>query len=217
MKRSVLLSIILPLFIFGLSGCTVILQKGRRSDIEKIQSLNEELDTLRNAKGLLEQRLSDEIDSQKVRVSMGERGLVITFVAEVLFDSGKAKLKEESLPIMDKVVRILQEEVPDNDIGVEGHTDNQPIKYSKWDSNWELSVHRALSVLRYFEEQGVNPVRLSVSGYSEYRPVGSNDTSEGRQLNRRVEIVILSKPAGNAQSRKSKVESDDSTYEKELK
>jgi chemotaxis protein MotB len=124
---------------------------------------------------------------------MEEKGLVITFVSEVLFDSGKADLKKESLPSLAKVARILMENVPENNIGIEGHTDNQPIRYSKWKSNWELSAHRALSVLQYLESKGVNPKRLSASGYGEYRSVASNDTVEGRQLNRRVEIVILPK------------------------
>lgn len=122
---------------------------------------------------------------------MEDKGLVITFVAEVLFDSGKADLRKESLPILDKVVRVLKEEVPYNNIGIEGHTDNEPIKYSKWKSNWELSVQRALSVLHYLESKGIDPKRLFASGYGEYRPVASNDTPEGRQRNRRVEIVIL--------------------------
>jgi chemotaxis protein MotB len=139
---------------------------------------------------------------------MAKKGLVITFVAEVLFDSGKAKLREDSLPILDKVVRILQETVPANDIGIEGHTDDEPIKHSRWKSNWELSAQRALSVLHYLEDSGVASGRLSAIGYGEYQPVASNDTAEGKQLNRRVEIVILPK------SVKAKTDVDFSEMEK---
>ena len=85
----------------------------------------------------------------------------------------------------------MKEEVPQHQISIEGHTDNQPIKYSPWKSNWELSVHRALSVLHYLERKGVPPQRMSVAGFGEYRPVASNATAEGRALNRRVEIVIV--------------------------
>jgi chemotaxis protein MotB len=184
---------LLVLFIFALNGCAVVLQKGRRSDLEKIRVLESELDELKGAKEALESRLSGEIEDHKVRLKMAEKGLVITFVAEVLFDSGKAKLRKDSLPILDKVAEILQVEVPGNDIGIEGHTDNEPIKYSPWKSNWELSTQRALSVLYYLESQGLRPSRLSASGYGEWQPVTSNDTSEGKQLNRRVEIVILPK------------------------
>ena len=184
---------LLVIFMFFMSGCAVVLQKGRRSDIEKIQSLEDELAELRGTKEILEQRLSGEIADKQVKLEIAEKGLVITFVAEVLFDSGKAKLRKESFPILDKVVRILDEEVPDNNIGIEGHTDNVPIKYSGWKSNWELSTQRALSVLYYLEAEGINPKRLSAIGYGEYQPIVSNDTAEGRQTNRRVEIVILPK------------------------
>ncbi len=203
-------------FIFFLNGCAVVLQKGRRSDIEKIQSLRDELSELRGARDLLSQRLSKEIENNQVRLSMAEKGLVITFVAEVLFDSGKAKLRKESFPILDKVVRILDEEVPENNIGVEGHTDNEPIKYSRWKSNWELSSQRALGVLYYLEENGIKPIRLSAIGYGQHQPVTSNNSKEGKQLNRRVEIVIL--PRSNKKSGKSTDDQwQDSDYEEELK
>ena len=76
---------------------------------------------------------------------------------------------------------------------IEGHTDNQPIKRSGWKSNWELSTARALSVLHYLSEKSVAEPRLAATGYGEYKPVATNDAREGRQKNRRVEIVILPK------------------------
>ncbi|MDZ4241862.1 MAG: flagellar motor protein MotB, partial [Candidatus Omnitrophota bacterium] len=119
-------------------------------------------------------------------------GLVITFVAEVLFDSGKDKLRSEAKEKLDKVAPVLNTTVRDLNVGIEGHTDNQPIKHSGWKSNWELSAARALSVLHYIEDNhGTDPARLSAIGYGEHRPVTSNDAREGRQQNRRVEIVIL--------------------------
>jgi len=186
--------ILLISFILFISGCSIVFQTPRRSDIERIQYLEKELEELRRTRSLLEEKLSEEIGNQKVRVSMQEKGLVITFVAEVLFDSGKAVLKNDSLPILDKVVEILNsKDVIEHEIGIEGHTDNQPIKYSGWKSNWELSSQRALTVLHYLEKKGVDPKRMSHTGYGEYRPVASNATPEGRKLNRRVEIVILPK------------------------
>ncbi len=177
-----------------LSGCTMIFQKGRRTDIEKISKLQSELSELERAKAELEDRLKREIGNKEVKVEMGERGLVITFVAEVLFDSGKAKIREEANEKLNKVATVLNTTVRDLSIGIEGHTDNQPIKYSGWKSNWELSSSRALSVLHYLADlQSVDPTRLSAIGYGEYHPVDTNDTSEGRQKNRRVEIVILPK------------------------
>jgi chemotaxis protein MotB len=141
---------------------------------------------------LLEDRLSQEIKDKQVRLAMMGKGLVITFVADVIFDSGKAKIKSEAYPTLDKVATVLRENVPEFSVGIEGHTDNQPIKFSGWKSNWELSAARALSVLHYLAEAGkLSPDRLSAIGYGEYRPVATNDAEEGRQLNRRVEVVIL--------------------------
>ncbi len=177
-----------------LSGCTLIFQKGRRVDVEKISKLKKELDELARAKLELEDRLRKEIADEEVTVERVDRGLVITFVAEVLFNSGKADLRPNSFAKLDKVARVLNTTVKDLSVGVEGHTDNDPIKRSRWKSNWELSTARALSVLHYMEEQhSVDPMRLSATGYGEYRPLTSNGTKEGKQKNRRVEIVILPK------------------------
>ncbi len=180
-------------FILTASGCTVIFQKGRRNDVEQISKLQSDIDELQKAKEELENRLKSEIADKEVTVERLEKGLVITFVSEVLFDSGKAELKKESFEKLDKIVSVLSGTVPNLDVGIEGHTDNVPIKYSSWKSNWELSSHRALSVLHYLTEQSVNPQRLAAIGYGEYRPVDENDSKEGRQKNRRVEIVILPK------------------------
>src|ERR1039457_1788558 len=193
-KKAILLNISLVLvFVFGLSGCTIILQKGRRTDIEKISKLKNDMNELERAKAELEKRLQDEINDKQVKVEMQDKGLVITFVSEVLFDSGKAKLRKDSYSKLDKVAGVLNTTVADLNVGVEGHTDNQPIKRSGWKSNWELSTAHALSVLHYLSEKSVAEPRLAAIGYGEYKPVASNDTKEGRQANRRVEIVILPK------------------------
>lgn len=186
--------IIILLLSFGLTGCTFVFQKGRRTDVEKISKLKSELSELERAKQELEDRLKNEIGDKEVKVEMLEKGLVVTFVSEVLFNSGKADLKEDSLEKLNKVVTVLKTTVSDLNVGVEGHTDNDPIKHSGWKSNWELSTGRALSVLHYLvENQGINPDRLSATGYGEYHPVAANDSKENKQKNRRVEIVILPK------------------------
>lgn len=186
--------ILISFLSFSLTSCTFIFQKGRRVDVEKISKLKNELSDLERAKRELQDRLANEIDDKEVKVEMLEKGLVITFVAEVLYDSGKAELRQDSLKKLDKVAGVINTTVKDLDIGVEGHTDNDPIKYSGWKSNWELSTARALSVLHYLvDEKKVKSERLSATGYGEFKPVASNDTKEGKQLNRRVEIVILPK------------------------
>ena len=125
---------------------------------------------------------------------MTERGLVLTFLDEIFFDSGKAVIRIEATPILEKVATVLRQTVPDSSVAVEGHTDNEPIKYSAWRSNWELSSARALAVVHHFiDREGLEPDRIRAVGFGEHHPVTSNDTPEGRRQNRRVEVVILPK------------------------
>lgn len=192
MKMTFLKLTVLASLTFFVAGCTFIFQTGRRSDMQKIQNLSQQIDELSQAKRLLEDRLSQEINDKEVSLKMMDKGLVITFVADVLFDSGKGNIRPEADSSLDKVARVLQENVPQLNVGIEGHTDNEPIRHSGWKSNWELSTARALSVLHYLVDQkGISPERISAIGYGEFHPVSTNDTREGRKLNRRVEIVIL--------------------------
>ncbi|MDD5130206.1 MAG: OmpA family protein [Candidatus Omnitrophica bacterium] len=187
------LKFVLVFFItFSLAGCTFIFQAGKRSDAQKIQELSAQLEELARAKGLLEQKLGAEINDKQIKLQMMEKGLVITVVGDLLFDSGKAKIRPEAYSLLTKVSEVLKDNMAQFNVGIEGHTDNVPIKQSGWKSNWELSTARALSVLHYLaSEQGVSPERLSAIGYGEYRPLASNETKDGRKQNRRVEIVIL--------------------------
>ena len=191
MKRGLTL-IFTGLIITSLAGCTFIFQKGRRSDTEKIQELTSKLDELTQTQRVLEDSFSKEIQDKQVKLQMMEKGLVITVLGDVLFDSGKASIRPGANEILNKIAVVLRDNVPDLSVGIEGHTDDVPIKVSGWKSNWELSTARALSVLHYLvDKRGIAPDRLSAVGYGEYRPVASNNTKDGRQSNRRVEIVIL--------------------------
>jgi chemotaxis protein MotB len=195
MKMRFNIIMFLLLLSFLTSGCAVSFHKGRPSDKAKIEQLKDELARLQEAKSMLDTRLKRDIASEHVSLAMDDRGIVITFVAEVLFDSGKADLKTDGKKIITKVASVIREEAYDNEIGIEGHTDNVPIKHSGWKSNWELSTARATSVLHFLERDcGLKPNNLSATGYGEYRPVASNNTKEGRQANRRVEIIIKPMP-----------------------
>ncbi|MCX5706761.1 MAG: flagellar motor protein MotB [Candidatus Omnitrophica bacterium] len=194
MKSRIFKTGLVLLVSMALTGCTFIFQKGRRSDVQKINELAAQLDELSRAKKLLEDRLGQEISDKQIKLQMMEKGLVITVVGDLLFDSGKAKIRHEAYPLLDKVSGVLKENMANFNIGIEGYTDNRPIKHSGWKSNWELSTERSLSVLHYMaNKEGISPERLSAIGFGEYRPVASNDTKAGRQLNRRVEIVIQPK------------------------
>jgi chemotaxis protein MotB len=218
------------------SGCSITIQKGRRSDIEKIKSLNYETDALNTrldqlqeekekeigvlekTKKLLAKRLKKEINDKDVRLEMATKGLAIIFLTEVLFDSGKADLKKEAYPVLDKVAKVLKENVGGRDIGIEGHTDNEPIKYSGWKSNWELSTSRATSVLHYLvDEKSIAPERVSATGYGEYKSVVSNNTPEGRRQNRRVEVVILPKNIEKIQADMDKISERKRKIERKLR
>lgn len=191
LRKKIVSCVVLVLAVFvvsSITGCTIIFQKGRRSDIEKIQNLQQEVDRLSELRSELERELAGIKD---VALSMQDRGLVITFLDKVLFDSGKDVIKPQGEAALKKVADVITAKASDLNVGVEGHTDNVPIKYSRWKSNWELSTARATSVLHYLVDNGVSPHKLAAIGYGEFRPVASNDTKEGRQLNRRVEIVIL--------------------------
>jgi len=219
-----------------LSGCSVTFQMRHRSDVEKIDALDdeigslnarleklqeekeEELSELERAKKVLEDKLKQEINDKTVRLEMAEKGLAIVFLTEILFDSGKADVKKEAYPPLDKVVTVLKENVLDRNIGIEGHTDNEPIKYSGWKSNWELSTARATSVLHYLvDTKGINPKRVSATGYGEYRPVASNDKAEGKRQNRRVEIVILPKNLEKIEADMEKITQRKQQIERQLK
>jgi chemotaxis protein MotB len=163
------------------------------AEIRRLSSEKEkEVSDLERAKQELAQSLQKELGEYKAKLQMTERGLVITFLAEVFFDSGRDQIRQDGKDILAKVAQVLNKDVPDSRVAVEGHTDSDPIKYSGWKSNWELSSARALAVLHYFiDEASVTPERLSANGYGEYKAVASNDTPQGKQQNRRVEIVIL--------------------------
>lgn len=194
MRNKLLKLLVLGLAGVSFAGCTFIFQAGRRSDTQKIEELSAQLEELSRNKQLLENRLGQEINDKQVKLQLMEKGLVITVVGDFVFDSGKAVIRPEAYNVLNKVALILKDDLPEFSVGIEGHTDNQPIKHSGWKSNWELSSQRALSVVHYLsDKEGINPERLSAIGYGEYQSVSSNDSSEGRQLNRRVEIVILPK------------------------
>ncbi len=143
---------------------------------------------------ILYEQMSEYIKDNNLEASitlrLDERGLLVRFLDDVLFDSGKADLKPKAQEIINKVAEIIRKN--DKNVRVEGHTDNVPINTFRFPSNWELSTTRAVNVVKYLiEENGIEALRMSASGYSDQHPVDDNNTKEGRQKNRRVDMVIL--------------------------
>lgn len=142
------------------------------------------------------QRIEDAVRESgewgdRVQVTLEKRGLVIRVADTVIFDTGKAEIRSEAKEVLGKVGHIMA--TLNNQVRVEGHTDNVPIKTARYPSNWELSTDRASGIVRYFiDDAKMLPERLSAAGYGEFKPIIGNDTPDGRARNRRVDIVILS-------------------------
>lgn len=128
----------------------------------------------------LEGRIQLDPDPRGVRLSLG---------TSVLFKPGKDKVLDSALETIAKLGVALGR--LEGSVTVEGHTDNLPVLTWAFRSNWELSSARATEVLlQLVEVHGIDPARLSAAGYGQYRPIASNDTREGRALNRRIDVVV---------------------------
>ncbi|MFW5914874.1 MAG: OmpA family protein [Planctomycetota bacterium] len=143
--------------------------------------------------------LQKQLGSDDVQVSQTARGDVkMTILSDLLFDSGEATLTSEGEKVLTETAENIRDQYPDAEIEVRGHTDNVPIKHSDWESNWELSSHRALAVVHLLiNEEDFQPDRIRAVGLADTQPVADNDTAEGRKKNRRAEIVIRAESTGD--------------------
>lgn len=135
-----------------------------------------------------------EVRNQMVRVTQDERGLVISLASDAFFDPASAELNiEQTRDILQRLARLLNsEDLSERTFRIEGHTDSTPTDPNgPWESNWELSTARSLSVLRYLTDFGVEEQQFQVMGLADTEPLFDNDTPEGRAYNRRVDVIIL--------------------------
>ena len=135
-------------------------------------------------------RLKTMIDGGQLTVSIEQGRIVINLPNNVLFRSGSAKLNPEGEEALTQIALVLSQ-FSDRRFQIEGHTDNKPIKSARFPSNWELSTSRALTVIHLLTDMDVVPENISAAGFGEFRPRSDNETEEGRQLNRRIEIIML--------------------------
>lgn len=139
------------------------------------------------------QIIEEEGIGEQVSVSSDQDGVYLDIQESILFGSGEASISEVGKETLDSLTELL--EFNDNDIIIEGFTDDVPMNSTRYPSNWELSTGRAMAVVRYLaEEQNIDPTRLSGRGYGEFNPVAPNDTPENRAANRRVNIVLVYQP-----------------------
>lgn len=149
---------------------------------------------MKNTYDALVGKLEEEIKRGEITISELQGRLTVNMVERILFDSGSAEIKPGGLKVLARVGEILRN-VQDKDIMVEGHTDSVPISSrlrDRFPSNWELSSARAASVVHFLQDKaGIPGERLAIVGYGPYRPVADNDTPEGREQNRRIQIVLV--------------------------
>jgi len=140
----------------------------------------------------LEEALGEEIKKHEIEMRVTPEGLVVSLREVGFFNSGDATLLVDGQNTLTRIAGVLNEK--GFHVRVEGHTDNMPIHTSRFRSNWELSTARATEVVSLLiEKHGFDPSQISAAGYSQYRPIASNDTEEGRQSNRRVDLVVVAR------------------------
>ncbi len=167
-----------------------------KEDISALQKVKEE--KVKEVSSTYERLLQDmksEIAHGQVTISELKGKLTVNMEAAILFDSGKADVKDDGLEILQKMVETLKG-VKDKAIRIEGHTDNVQIIGALtrvFPTNWELSAARAINVTKYLQQQGLDPAILSAAAFAEYKPVADNATKEGRVKNRRIEITLVAR------------------------
>jgi chemotaxis protein MotB len=138
----------------------------------------------------LEEEMGTELRNREVVMQVTPEGFVISLKELGFFNSGEAVLLPGAAGKIERIAKILSK--PGLELRVEGHSDDQPIHTTQFRSNWDLSTARAMTVLlRLVNEGRFDPRRISAAGYGQYRPVADNATSEGRRMNRRVDLVIV--------------------------
>ena len=175
-----------------MEGLQVSLEESQ-STIEKQTKVIRDLHATRIK---IEKSLKEQIQSQEIKLEEIEGKLKVTLVDKILFDTGKVEIAKRGKEVLLELADTLREN-KDQNIVVEGHTDDVPIGLGlieKYPTNWELSAVRAVGVVRFLQEKGwLEPERLTATGYSYYKPLASNDTAAGRRQNRRIEIILVPK------------------------
>ena len=161
-----------------------VLEKRAREEAERAKRLEADLS-----------ELDAKMKKQTVNLEQTKDLLRVSIVNSLLFDSGSARLKENSFETLSNIADFLLKQ-KGKMIRIEGHTDNKPIKgnlLDRYPSNWELSFARAVAIVKFLESKSISPSRMSATGHSFYRPMASNESEEGRAKNRRT-VILLSSP-----------------------
>jgi chemotaxis protein MotB len=163
----------------------------KETELAEKEEIISELDETRKE---IEASLKDQIAQKDIQIEEIEGKLQVTFVNRILFASGSVKIKAKGEEVLQKLAESFRDNQNQN-IVVEGHTDDVQIGkalQNRFPTNWELSTARASAVVRFLYQKGkIEPERLTASGFSYFQPVASNLTEEGRNQNRRIEIILV--------------------------
>jgi chemotaxis protein MotB len=163
--------------------------------LAEVEAYKRELDRQKSYIGELEgirTDLKNIVTDLETKIENGR--LKVSFKGDILFDSGRTKLKTSGIKLLESVLPVFMKSTQNNDLFIVGHTDNVPIKQeyrNKYDSNWDLSTYRAIEVVKYLTSKGLRPENLTAAGYGEYKPIADNATHTGRSKNRRVELYVI--------------------------
>lgn len=172
----------------------------RKEDVEKndqkAEAAKDQMELME-----LQKKVNSYIEDKKLKdklnTSLTDEGLLLTIRDNVLFESGRAEVRSTDMNIANEIADLLIMEPPRNII-ISGHTDNVPIKNARYESNWELSVMRAVEFMKIIlKNEKLDPRWFSAKGFGEFQPVATNETAEGKARNRRVEILILPRTSNN--------------------
>ncbi|MCE9671547.1 OmpA family protein [Myxococcus stipitatus] len=161
---------------------------------QTVQEQEAELAKLKATYDDLQDKMKAEIAEGAIKLSQAQGRIQVDLVDKVLFDSGDASISKRGQEVLKRLGGVLAK-VDDKSIQVSGHTDDSPPSQklqSTFPTNWELSVARAVNVVRFLQEQGNVPARRMIAaGYGETRPIGANATPQGRARNRRIEVLLI--------------------------
>lgn len=161
--------------------------------IRQLTEINRKNDSLTLALSNKFKRSLNNLDDEDINVKVLKGVVFVSLSDEMMFNSGSYSIKSDALPVLSKISKIVND-YKDYDILIEGHTDNVPIATSFLKDNWDLSAMRATSIARFMQtDLSVDPARITAGARSEYVPKASNDTAQGRKINRRTEIIVLPK------------------------
>lgn len=165
-------------------------EKDNEADLEAAEQ-----EELKKIQEKIETYIKDKDLSDKFSTDLTDEGLLLTINDNVLFNSGSSEVSVKDEEIAKEISDLLVMDPP-REVIISGHTDNVPISTSSYNSNWELSVMRSVNFMKLvLENDKLDPRWFSAKGYGEYKPIASNDTPEGREKNRRVEVLILPRTA----------------------